>query len=209
MLFDLDGTLIDSIPLIRESFRYTVKKVLGKEFPDEVLLANVGRPLEEQMKILCPEKAMELVKFYREHNHRYHDEMVKPIKGIEKILSWLKENKIKIGVVTSKSAWLAERGLRVCKLSEFIDALVAADHVKKPKPDGEPVLTCLNLLGCNSEKAIYIGDSPYDIKSGKNAGVTTVAVPFGPFKKEILLQEKPDYIAESVDELSFLLKKLI
>lgn len=209
ILFDLDGTLIDSIPLIRESFRYTVKKVLGKELPDEILLANVGRPLEEQMKIISPEKAEELVKVYREHNHRYHDQMVKPVSGMKELLQWLKEKNVKTGVVTSKSSGLAERGLKVCGLDSFIEALVAADHVKKPKPDGEPVAKCAALLGCRPEEAVYIGDSPYDIEAGKNCGAITIAVPFGPFSKETLLEKKPDYLVESVEELKALLEKLL
>ena len=209
ILFDLDGTLIDSIPLIRESFRYTVKKVLGKELPDEVLLANVGRPLEEQMKIISSEKAEELVKVYREHNHRYHDQMVKPVNGIRELLQWLKEKNIRIGVVTSKSSSLAERGLKVCGLDCFVEALIAADHVKKPKPDGEPVAKCAALLGCLPEESIYIGDSPYDIEAGKNCGALTIALPFGPFSKETLLEREPDYLVESVEELKKLLERLL
>jgi pyrophosphatase PpaX len=209
VLFDLDGTLIDSIPLIRESFRFTVKKVLGKELPDEVLLANVGRPLEEQMKIISPEKAKELVQVYREHNHRYHDQMVKPIEGIEELLRWLRQKNVKIGVVTSKSEWLAKRGLQVCKLDNYVDAVVAADHVEKPKPDCEPVEKCARMLDCRPEESVFIGDSPYDIEAGKKCGAITIGVPFGPFRKEVLQEKNPDYIVESVSDLMKLISELI
>lgn len=208
-LFDLDGTLIDSIPLIRESFRYASKKVLGRMLPDEVLLANVGIPLEEQMKIICPEKAKELLDAYREHNHAFHDEMVRPIDGILEVLDFLKKRGIKIGVVTSKSGPLARRGIKVCGMDRFVDAIVSANDVSRHKPNAEPVLKCLEILGCTPEEAIFVGDSPYDVESGKNAGVLTIAVPFGPFGKEVLLSRNPDYLAEDVCALKELLIELV
>lgn len=209
VLFDLDGTIIDSIPLIRSSFRYAAKKVLGKELPDEVLLANVGKPLEQQMKIICPEKAEELVRAYREHNYLYHDSMVKPFEGIKDLLAWLKSIDVSIGIVTSKASHLAWRGLQVCGLKEFVDALVAAEHVFKHKPDGEPVLKCIKMLKQKKERSVFVGDSPYDIESGKNAGVITIAVPFGPFSESQLKEKNPDYLLKSVDELYSLLKELV
>ncbi len=205
VLFDLDGTLIDSIPLIRESFRYTAKKVLGREIPDEVLLANVGRPLDVQMKLIDPEKADELVRVYREHNHKHHDEWIKPIAGMPELLKTLKEYSVKIGVVTSKSRWLAERGLRVCKIDGYIDALVAADDVTNPKPHPEPILKCLKMLRGSADESVYVGDSPFDIQSGKNAGLKTIAVPFGPFTLERLLEAKPDFVAKTTEELKELI----
>ncbi|MCX7831547.1 MAG: HAD-IA family hydrolase [Actinobacteria bacterium] len=209
VLFDLDGTIIDSIPLIRTSFRYAAKKVLGRELPDEVLLANVGKPLEQQMKIICPEKADELVRAYREHNHLYHDSMVKPIEGIKDILVWLKSIDVSIGVVTSKTSQLAWRGLQVCGLEKYISALVAAENVVKHKPHSEPVLKCIEMLNQKTENSVFVGDSPYDIESGKNAGVLTIAVPFGPFSISQLKEKNPDYLVRSVDELYSLLKELV
>lgn len=209
VLFDLDGTLIDSIPLIRASFRYASEKVLGRVLPDEVLLANVGKPLEEQMKIICPEKATELLEAYREHNHAFHDEMVKPVDGAVEVLAFLKENNVSIGVVTSKSGPLARRGIEVCGIGRFVDALVSANDVLRHKPHPEPVIKCVEMLGCKKENAVFIGDSPYDIESGKNAGVLTIAVPFGPFSKDILLGRNPDYLAEDIFHLKSLLEKLV
>jgi pyrophosphatase PpaX len=209
ILFDLDGTLIDSIPLIRESFRFAVKKVLGKELPDDVLLANVGRPLEIQMRLIDPEKADELLRVYREHNHKHHDECVRPVEGIKELLEELKKRGIRIGVVTSKSGWLSERGIKVCGLDAYIDAIIAADHVEKPKPHPEPIERCLEILGCGRDESVYVGDSPFDIESGRKASVTTIAVPFGPFSRDKLVAAGPDYIADTVDELRKILKKLI
>lgn len=209
ILFDLDGTLIDSIPLIRESFHYAVKKVLGKDLPDDILLANVGRPLEIQMRLINPEKADELLRVYREHNHKHHDEFIKPVEGIKELLKELKEKGIKIGVVTSKSGWLSERGIKICGFEKYIDAIIAADHVEKPKPHPEPIEKCLEILKCSKDESVYVGDSPFDIESGKKASVTTIAVPFGPFSRERLLAEKPDFIADTVEELRKILRNLV
>lgn len=209
VLFDLDGTVIDTTELIRSSFRYTCRKVLGKELPDEVLLANVGRPLEVQMRILSPEHADELVRVYREHNHRYHDELVRPLEGIEEILTWLREKGIKTGIVTSKSRWLAERGLKICGLDHYFDCMIAADDVENPKPAAEPVLRCLEKLEVKQNEAVYVGDSPYDIEAGKNAGVLTVAVCTGPFSREKLEAAQPDFCCPDLKCLCEVLESLI
>lgn len=205
VLFDLDGTLIDSIPLIRESFRYASKKVLGRELTDELLLANVGKPLEKQMEIISKEKARELVEAYREYNHLYHDEKVRCYPGIKTLLKELKRRNVKVGVVTSKSKYLAKRGLEVCGIDKYVDALVTADDVKTHKPSPEPIIKCLEELGCSTQKAVFVGDSPFDIRAGKGAGLFTIALPFGPFTVEKLKEESPDRICFSVKELESVL----
>lgn len=209
VLFDLDGTVIDTTELIRQSFRYTCQKVLGKQLPDEELLANVGRPLEVQMRLLSPDHADELVRVYREHNHRHHDELVRPLAGIEEILEQLRQSGVKTGIVTSKSRWLAERGLKICRLERFFDCMVAADDVENAKPAAEPVLRCLEKLGVSNENAVYVGDSPYDIEAGRNAGVITVAICTGPFSREKLAAAKPDFICADTVELKQVLEAMI
>ncbi len=201
VLFDLDGTLINSIPLIRESFRYATRKVLGRELPDKLLLANVGKPLEEQMEAIDREKAKDLVEAYREYNHLHHDEKVKCYPGIKRLLSELKKNGVKVGVVTSKSRYLALRGLEVCEIIEYVDSLVAADDVSIHKPSPEPIIKCLETLNCSKEEGVFVGDSPFDIRAGKDAGLYTIAVPFGPFTVEQLKAESPDRFCFSVSEL--------
>lgn len=205
ILFDLDGTLIDSIPLIRSSFRHSSRQVLGKCLPDEVLMANVGRPLEIQMEIISKEKARELAEVYRKHNRAHHDELIKPYPGAKVLLNKLKERGKKIGVVTSKSNLLAKRGLEICSLIEFIDCLIAADDIEEPKPSAQPVKRCIEKLSGSKEKAIFIGDSPYDIISGKKAGIPTIAVSFGPFSKQQLMEAEPDILLESMGDLENLL----
>lgn len=201
VLFDLDGTLIDSIPLIRESFRYAAREVLGSEIPDKLLLANVGKPLEEQMEAIDRRKARELVEAYRKYNHLHHDEKVRCYPGIKKLLDKLKRKSVKVGVVTSKSRYLALRGLEVCKIIEHIDSLIAADDVSIHKPFPEPIIRCLENLNCSIDEGIFIGDSPFDIRAGKDAGLYTIAVPFGPFTIEQLKAESPDEICFSVEDL--------
>lgn len=204
-LFDLDGTLIDSIPLIRESFRYASRKVLKKQLPDETLLANVGMPLNKQMEAINKEKAEELLQAYTDFNHKYHDKMVTAYPGIHDLLDRLKARGVKVGVVTSKSRWLAMRGIEVSGIASMIDCLVAADDVDNHKPHPEPIFECMERLRCFKNHAVFVGDSPYDIQAAKLAGLYSIAVPFGPFSEERLMKERPDRIAHNLDELKAIL----
>lgn len=201
VLFDLDGTLIDSIPLIRESFRHACRTVLGVTLPDEVLLSRVGMPLERQMRAIAPDRADELVRVYREHNHARHDAMVRAYPGAAELLATLKAAGKKVGVVTSKSSPLARRGLAVAGLDEFVDCLVAADDVVAHKPDPEPVRACLRGLGAHAGEAVFVGDSPFDIEAGNRAGLFTVAVATGPFTEEQLRAARPDLVARSLEDV--------
>lgn len=204
-LFDLDGTLIDSIPLIRESFRYACRTVLGTLLPDDVLLSRVGMPLEQQMRAIAPDKADELVRVYREHNHAHHDAMVRAYPGAPELLARLRESGTRIGIVTSKSRWLAERGIRVAGLEGFVDCLVAADDVDAHKPDPTPIYACLRSLGTEAKDSLFVGDSPFDIESARRAGVLAIAIASGPFSEEQLRAAEPAFLVKSIDELRSLL----
>jgi pyrophosphatase PpaX len=201
VLFDLDGTVVDTVELIVESFRHATRTVLGRELPDEHILAGVGRPLRAQMERLSLQHAAELYDVYREYNHRRHDELIRGYEGIDDVLGELRAAGRRLGIVTSKSRDTTQMAFRAVGLAAHFDAVVTASDTDAHKPDPEPLLLCLEMLGEPSDRAIYIGDSPYDILAGAAAGMATAAVAWGVFGREALLAAGPDFWVQRPGEL--------
>lgn len=200
-LFDLDGTLIDTTELITRSFRHASSTVLGEELVDEVLLANVGQPLMTQMRLLGGEQAQDLYDTYREFNHARHDDLIKTYDGVEEVLKELKSRGAKLAIVTSKSRETVEMGFRVIPIDHYFDAVITTDDTVEHKPNPQPLQLALRRLDMHPEEAVYIGDSPFDIKAGQAAGVATVAVGWGMFPPVRLKELEPDFYFERPEEI--------
>jgi pyrophosphatase PpaX len=190
-LFDFDGTLVDSVELILDSLRHATRTVLGRVVPDDVLRARVGRPLRDHMRELDAERADDLVAVYREHNLARHDDLLRPYPGVAEMLAGLRGRRARVGVVTSKGRPAVEIGMRLVPLGEF-DAIVTYEDTNRHKPDPDPVLRGLALLDADPRTTVYVGDSPYDIRAGRAAGVTTAAALWGAFPADVLRAERPD-----------------
>jgi pyrophosphatase PpaX len=182
VLFDLDGTVVDTRELIRQSHRHAVTTVLGRDMPDDELLANVGRPLVEQMQAFDGERADELLHAQREWNHAHTAELIRPYPGIDQLLARLKAAGCSTGVVTSKAGPTVQLAFDALPdVARHIDVLVAVEDTPVHKPGPEPVRKGLQLLGARPDDACYVGDAPFDIAAGRAAGVTTVGVTWGFF----------------------------
>lgn len=205
VLLDLDGTVIDSVALIRESHRHAVRQVLGQEWDDERLIRNVGRPLIEQMRVFSPDHADELYRVYREWNHANTSALLLPYAGMDALLKGLRAGGTRLGIVTSKSRDAVELAWASLPLAHLFDVVVTSDDSARHKPDPDPLLRALDALGATPGEACYVGDAPFDIRAGHAAGVTTVAVTWGFFDRESLEAERPDAVADSVDALGELL----
>jgi pyrophosphatase PpaX len=202
ILLDLDGTVIDSVALIRESHRHAVRTVLGEDWEDERLVANVGRPLLEQMAVFSPERSEELYAVYREWNHANTAELLLAYADIEWALVRLRSAGRRLGIVTSKSRDAVELAWGVLpELRDLFEVVMAAEDSERHKPAPDPVLGALERLGAEPEGACYAGDSPFDIESGRAAGVVTIAVTWGFFTRDQLEVVGPDRIVESPAEL--------
>ena len=193
IIFDLDGTVVDTVALIRASFRHASRVVLGEELPDEVLLAGVGRPLMDQMRALDAARAQQLYDAYREFNHRVHDEMIAGFAGMEAELGRLRAAQRRLAIVTSKSADTTAMAFRAVGLRQYFDAVVTASDSHAHKPSAEPLLLALERLGAAPDRAVYVGDAPVDVAAGKAAGVATVAVLWGVFSPAALAAAAPDF----------------
>ena len=193
ILFDNDGTLVDTHDLILSSFRYSTSTVLGKTIPDEVLMRKVGQPLATQMWDFTDELEVrdELLRVYRKHNEAVHDEMISVFPGVAEGLSRLAEAGVKMGVVTSKMHRLAWHGLEHCGLSRYFACCIGADDCEQHKPAPGPIEAGARALGLAPGTCLYVGDSPFDIQAGRAAGCATAAVLWGMFPSEDLLAENP------------------
>jgi len=199
-LFDFDGTLADSLDLIMASFRHATGHVLGAVPDDAVLRAGIGRPLIDQMRELDPGRAEELYEVYVEHNLRHHDDLLQPFPGVDGLLAALRHAGRRLGIVTSKRRATAEHGAELLGLGSF-EVLVGWEDTDAHKPGPEPVLRALELLGVRAADAVYLGDSPWDIRCGRAAGVTTAAVLWGAGSRDELQAERPDLVFERPQEV--------
>jgi pyrophosphatase PpaX len=198
ILLDLDGTVIDSVALIRESHRHAVRTVLGEELEDERLVANVGRPLLEQMAAFSPERSEELYRVYREWNHANTAALLLAYPDIPAALAELRAAGRRLGIVTSKSRDAVDLAWGVLpELDGLFDVVVAAEDSERHKPAPDPVLTALERLGAGPEGACYVGDSPFDIESGRAAGVLTIGFTWGFFARPALEEAGADVIVET------------
>ncbi len=203
VLFDLDGTLIDTYELILVSMQHAVREVLGKDLPDNRLMCKVGQPLAVQMRDFTDEESQyeELLRVYREYNAIRHDELAKPFPETEATLEALRLAGYPLAVVTSKRHAAAMKGLRLFGLDAYFSHVVGSDDVKRPKPDPEPVRYGAELVGAAPQHCLYIGDSPYDIQAGRGAGSLTAAALWGMFSEAELKGLHPDFTCQSIAEI--------
>lgn len=205
VIFDLDGTIVDSVELIVISFQHAIREVLGREVSREESIVGVGRPLREQMVSFSPEHADELVAVYREFNHREHDRMLKLYEGILDLLDGLAGAGIRLGLVTSKSRYTTQMAFDLTGIGSYFDATVCADESGGNKPSPEPIWACLHQLSVSAEDAVYVGDSPSDIQAARAARVKAIGVTWGVFDTATLEAEKPNALVHTIPELAVVL----
>jgi pyrophosphatase PpaX len=203
VLFDLDGTLIDSVRLILDSYAHTLRVHGLPPLSEAEWLAGLGTPLVKQFARYDDGKGsiQALIQTYREYNLTHHDSMVTIYPGVRAMMETIRSRGWATGLVTSKNRAGAERGLRLVGLEGTLDVVVGADDVVKPKPDPEPVHKALALLGRSPEDAWFVGDSVHDMHAGNAAGVATVAVLWGPFSREELVPSVPNHWIDAPDQL--------
>jgi pyrophosphatase PpaX len=203
VLFDLDGTLIDSGPIIVASMKHAAREVLGREVEEEILTAAIGGPgLVAQMEALDPDHVDDLVDAYRAHNAPLHEELEAFWEVVE-VLPRLRSQGRRLGIVTAKRRVTVGLAFdRLPGLEENFDVLIGAEDTERHKPDPDPLLEALRRLDATPADAAYVGDSPFDVQAAKAAGVYAVAVAWGGIHSaEVLRREGPDAFVEHAEEL--------
>lgn len=207
VLFDLDGTLLDSVRLILDSYHHTLANHGLPARTDAHWLAGLGTPLRVQFREWGddPEQIEAMVLTYREYNLTHHDRQVSPYPGVVEMVRAVRTRGHRTALVTSKNREGASRGLRVIGLDDTMEVIVGADDVVNPKPHPEPVHRALEALGVAPAEAVFVGDSLHDMHSGRAAGTATAAVLWGPFDRAHLEPSTPDHwLAEPGDLLRLL-----
>ena len=203
VLFDLDGTLIDSGPIILASMKHAARAVLGVEVDEVKVRAAIGGPgLVAQMQELDPNRVDELVDAYRAHNEPLHDELEAFDRMLD-ILPLLRARGQRLGIVTAKRRATVELAFdRFPVLRELTEVLIGSDDTERHKPDPDPLLEALARLGAQPHEAAYVGDSPFDVRAAKAGGLFAVAVGWGGIHAdESLLAEEPDILVHDPEEL--------
>ncbi|GIP60909.1 pyrophosphatase PpaX [Paenibacillus woosongensis] len=201
VLFDLDGTIVDTNELIIASFQHVLDKHKQPRTREQII-PYMGMTLEQQFQAFSGwEDVAELVTDYRSFNTMHHDTMVKGFPHVGEVVSTLKEKGMKLGIVTTKIRPSTMRVLEMFDLLKYMDTIVTVQDVTHPKPHPEPVLTAIQQLNADPKRTLMVGDSPADIKSAQAAGALSAAVAWSLKGAEELKKYNPDYILEDMLDL--------
>ncbi|MBM7551385.1 pyrophosphatase PpaX [Thalassobacillus pellis] len=201
ILFDLDGTLIDTNELIIESFMHTTKEYGRRPYSRNEILTFIGPPLRDSMEKIDPEKVEELVNVYREHNISHHDDFVEAYPGVVETIQALREKGYRLGIVTTKMRQTVNMGLELTGLNGMFEVVVTLDDVVNAKPHPEPIEQAMAALNAEAAETLMVGDNTHDILAGKNAGTKTAGVAWTIKGREILDELNPDYMLLEMQDL--------
>ncbi|MFT3772426.1 MAG: HAD-IA family hydrolase [Minicystis sp.] len=203
VLFDLDGTLIDSIGLIVDSFHHTFAHFGRPPRTSAEWIATIGTPLAAAFTPFAKDEAelASMIEVYRTYNLAHHDARVRAYPGVPEMVRALVDAGTKLAVVTSKNRTGTLRGLRAAGIEDAFGILVCAEDVTFAKPHREPVDRAVALLGADRAETLFVGDSVHDMLSGRAAEVRTGAALWGPFEHAHLREAAPDHWLEAPDQV--------
>lgn len=206
LIFDFDGTLLDTNELIIQTFEHVLNRHYPGKFGRDEMLPFLGPTLKETFELVDKEKSEEMIAEYRAWNVANHDQLAFEFDGVSETLNKLKEMGFKMAIVSTKKNDMVMRGVNLLDVDGVFDTIIGLDDVSKPKPDAEPILLALERLGASKEEALMIGDNYHDIVGGQNAGVRTAGVAWT-IKGEVFLQKfNPDYMLYHITDLFKIVK---
>jgi pyrophosphatase PpaX len=202
VLFDLDGTIVDSGWMILESFRHATQTVLGRTIPDDELMARVGAGhLVDQMADFDAGKAEELAQAYREFYRPLHSEL-EAFPGMLELLEQLDQEGRKLGIVSAKRGDIVQLAFDALGFGDVMDVVVGSDEAPRGKPHPDQILVALERLRAEPDDTAYVGDAPFDIAAAKAAGVHAIGVTWGGIHtRERMEAEGPDAVVDTAEEL--------
>lgn len=201
VLFDFDGTLADTIPLILESFRHTLAD-LGGPLDELEIRGWIGRALIDVLEERHPGQGQELLLRYREHNLAHHDTLIRQVEGAAALITDLHAHGIPVAVVSSKGRDTVRRGMRVTGLPE-VEHVVGLEDTRAHKPDPAPLLQGARRLGADPAACVYVGDALVDVLAAHDAGMASIAVTWGAGTREVL--DRADHVVDTTEALRGLL----
>ena len=201
ILFDLDGTLVNTYELILQSFLYTFHQFGFNEIKREDCYKFIGPTLHESFSSVAPDQAEEMIRYYRTFNKKHHDELVREFPGVHKTVQTLSKQGYKLGVVSTKVREMVFKALDKTNLTPYFPVVITLDEVEKAKPDPEPLNKAMHLLGAKPESTLMVGDSYHDILGAKNSGTGSVGVAWTIQGTDYLKKYNPDFLINDMREL--------
>ena len=208
VLFDLDGTIVDTNELIINSFMHALKQNDLTALTREQIIPHMGTTLQQQMRVFSGlEDVSGLEQSYRSYNYEHHDSLIRPFQHVNETMEELRRRGIKMGIVTTKIRPTTIKALEMFDLLQYMDTIVTVDDVTEPKPHPEPVLTAVRNLGVDLRKTLMVGDSAVDIQSAKAAGVYVAGVAWSLKGEETLRKYEPDYIIHDMKDICHIVEQ--
>ena len=211
VLFDLDGTLADTIPLLLASMRAAYAAVGGPEPEERAWLRGMGTPLRAQFMHFESDdlaRVEALIAVYRDWQVTHLVEYVREYAGVPALLAALQTAGHPIAVVTGKGDGMARLTLKQVGLLAPFEVIVGADATARHKPDPDPLLLGAARLGVPAAGALYVGDAPNDVLAARAAGMIDVWAAWGPFRQAELEPFTPSHTAQTPDDVIQLITRL-
>lgn len=201
LLFDLDGTILDTNEIIIKAFEHTLKFHLDYDLKRDEIIKVFGEPLIKQMKYFHPDLADEMCKTYRKYYCQHSLELTHPFPQVKEALEKLKLLNIPMGVITNKHRQIAIESLKECELWPYFQFVIGGDELENSKPHPEPVLKGMEYLNAHPEETLMIGDSPLDLEAAHRAGIKAALVDWNIFPNERFAKIQPDYYLSTMTDL--------
>lgn len=213
VLFDFDGTVMDTNEIILKSWEYTFEQLKGEKPDRKMLLATFGEPLKMTMYHFFGGDAEQVernIEIYRSYQREHYLDHIRLFPGVYEMLAAVKTAGYRTALVTSRLKPTTYDGVRKFEIGKFFDYIVTADDVTRHKPDPQPARKALQYLRSSEESAVMLGDTKQDVLCAKNAGVISVLVGWSMAlpREKAVGELKPDYILENPGDLTGLLASI-
>lgn len=205
VLFDLDGTVADTIGLILASYAHATRSVLGEAAPEDEARSWIGQTLIDTFTRRYPGREHELFDAYVTWNLAHLDSLVRRYDGMDALLADLDAAGVRTGIVTSKRRPSADKTLSAVGLADAIGVLATLEDTQQHKPAPDPLLHALDVLGVPAQDCVYVGDATVDLQSARAAGLDAIGVTWGAGIEAELTAERPLAVVGTVDALRALL----
>jgi HAD superfamily hydrolase (TIGR01509 family) len=208
VIFDMDGTLTQTLRLILDTFNYIAQKYRGRTYSEREITAMFGPPEEGALLEIVDEgQIREVMEDYLQFYRGHHQELARLYPGIKELLGYLKARGVKLALFTGKGIHTTTITLEEFGLKEYFDCVVTGNDVAQHKPSSEGIRKILSQFELDPSEALMVGDSVGDVKSSREAGVKIAAVLWDSYAKEKVLQMQTDYVFHDVEEFAGWLRR--